>query len=164
MNPRSGFPKHKVTRMTPPKLSFSFFRRQPAKFPTVDRASNATPVPPLQFPEYSIRRDYLRPPHHNSYPRSHHARHSVSYSPGIYLHTPQRELDGWCPPGYYARRLSLPTTPNPLLNSALHMPVSVESFVVTPTTSTRASLRSIATDSLALGSHLEKVQGRDWGR
>jgi hypothetical protein len=163
MSSRSGFPKHKVARLSRPKLSFSFLRRQSAQFPIVAHTNNATSVPPLQFPEYSIRRDYLRPSHHNSYPRSHHARHSVSYSPGIYLHTPQRELDGWCPPRYYGRRLSLPTTPNPLLNSALHMPVSVELFA-TPTTSTRASLRSVATDSLALGSHLEKVQGRDCGR
>lgn len=42
------------------------------------------------------------------------------------------------------------------MNSNLHMPVSVESF---SPPSTRASLKSVATDSLALGSVLERVHG-----
>lgn len=50
--------------------------------------------------------------------------------------------------------MSLPATPSPsTVNSAMHMPVSVESSA----TSTRASLMSIATNSLALGSRLESA-------
>jgi hypothetical protein len=80
----------------------------------------------------------------------------------VYLHTPQRELEkqeSRPPPSRrsYMRRFSLPTNPQPAANSASHMPVSVESF---SPPSTRASLRSIATESLALGNVLEKAHAR----
>src|SRR5205814_3752064 len=105
--------------------------------------------------EFTFQRNHQH--HHHTYPRSHH--HSLTCTPRVYLHTPQWELDGAISPPPSRRldyrRMSLPTTPNPsTVNSAMHLPVSVESSAAT---STRASLMSIATDSLALGSRLENV-------
>jgi hypothetical protein len=163
MTPRNGFPSSKLAPILPSKIRLSFLRRQPSTSvsqPSPPPADNPfrQQQPLLQLPEFTFRRNDLYP--HHTYPRSHH---SLTYTPRVYLRTPQWELDGdtSTPPSRRLnyRRFSLPTTPNPsMVNSAMHMPVSVESSVVT---SARASLMSIGIDSLALGSRLESVLGVD---
>jgi hypothetical protein len=154
-----GFPRHTLSPVLTSKLRLSFLHRPRPQKP-IHSATISTPEPPLQLPELPFRRNDIRIHHqHNSFPRSHQNRRSSISSPRVYLHTPQRELDRQetrPPPSRrsYGRRLSLPTTPSPAVNSAMHMPVSVESF---SPPSTRASLRSIANDSLALGNVLEKA-------
>ena len=158
MTPRNGFPSSKLAPILPSKFRLSFLRRQPSTSASLQPPLDNSPhrgQPSLQLPGLSFRRNHLH--HYHTYPRSHH--HSLTYIPRIYLHTSQWEFDGDTSPppsrGLNYRRMSLPATFNPsIVNSALHMCVSVESSVVT---STRASLMSIVTDSLALGSRLESV-------
>ena len=157
MTPRNGFPSSKLAPILPSKIRLSFLRRQPStsagQLPP-DNPSHQQ-QPSLQLPEFAFRRN--DPHHHQTYPRSHHL--SLTFTPRVYLHAPQWELDGDTSPPpsreLNYRRMSLPTAPIPsTVNSAMHIPVSVESSAAT---STRASLMSIATNSLALGSRLESV-------
>lgn len=156
-----GFTHHRLSPVFTSKLPLSFLRRSHPAQSTHTATTVVTPEPPLQLPELPFRRNEIRlHHHHNSFPRSHQTHRSSTASPRVYLHTPQRELErqeSRPPPSRrsYGRRLSLPTTSHPpVVDSALQMPVSVESF---SPPSTRASLRSIATDSLALGNVLEKA-------
>jgi hypothetical protein len=159
MTPRNGFPSSKLAPILPSKFRLSFLRRQPSTSvspkPPLDNAPHQRQTS-LQLPEFTFRRNHLH--HYHTYPRSHH--HSLTYIPRVYFHTSQLEFNGDTSPPpsrglNYHRRMSLPTIFNPLtVNSAMHMCVSVESSAVT---STRASLMSIVTDSLALGSRLESV-------
>lgn len=156
-----NFARPRLSPILTSKFRLSFLRRshRPQVGPT---GTTDTPDPPLQLPELPFHRNETRIHHqYDSFPRSHQNRRSTTSSPRVYLHTPQRELDGQTSPPppsrrHYGRRLSLPTTPHPAVNSNLHMPASVESY---SPPSTRASLKSIATNSLALGSVLERAQG-----
>lgn len=160
MTPRNGFPSSKLAPILPSKIRLSFLRRQPSTLvsqppPPPPADNHPHQQPSLQLPEFTFRQNDLH--HHHTYPRSHH--HSLTYTPRVYLHTPQRELDSDTSPPPSRRldfrRMSLPTIPNPsTVNSAMHMPVSVESSAAT---SPRASLMSIATNSLALESRIESV-------
>ena len=161
MTPQSGFPNSKLAPILPSKFRLSFLRRQTSTVVPEPPRDNPPPhqQPQLQLPEFTFRRNELH--HHHTHPRSHH--HSLPYTPRIYLHTPQCELVGETPPPpsrhINYRRMSCPTTPTQsTANSSMHLPVSAEPSAAT---STRASLMSVATDSLALESRLQNVLGVD---
>lgn len=150
-----GFPLGKLPPILPSRLRLSFLRQSSTPQPLIGTtaATPTTQSPTIQLPELAFRRTDLENPYH-TFPRS-------QSTPRVYLHTPLWEIDG-TPPSSSARdfrRLSLPNTVVPSamgVNSTLHMPVSVEGSAVS---STRVSLLSVATDSLALGSKLESCVG-----
>lgn len=150
------FPLHKLPPILPSRIRDSLLRRQSTPQPLIGTTAAATTPtlaesPTIQLPEFAFRRPDLDQVHH-TFPRSQSA-------PRVYLHTPQWEIDGTPPPPPSARefrRFSLPSTIAPAsslaVNSAMHIPVSAPSSAMS---STRISLLSVATDSLALGSKLE---------
>ena len=115
----------------------------------------------IRYPEFSFLGNDFKMPQDHTFPRTHYRRNSLTDSPHVYLHTPQREMEDndFCSfSDHYLRSLSLPTTPNPSINSDAHM---YESIGRSTPTSTGASLRSVATNSLTLGSRLEKAEMRN---
>ena len=139
-----GFPLGKLPPILPSRIRLSFLHSESSTPLGTGVATTPTlPCPYVEFPELAVRRTDLENPYH-TFPRS-------QWTPRIYLHTPQWEIDGTPPPRDF-RRHSLPSmSPSPV-NSANHIPVGVGSSAIS---SARVSLLSVATDSLALESKLE---------
>jgi len=157
---RVSLPQTKLAPILPARrIRLSFLRRQPStSHPNSHPTQTPTP-PPLQLPQYTYPRNDVRF-HHNTFPRSEHQ--SGNYTPRIYLHTPTWELQTEA--GREARRrLSLPSQPVVTQCSAQTVVPAGEGELVPGETSgpgsgvssTRVSLLSIATDSLALQSVLD---------
>jgi hypothetical protein len=147
----------KLAPILPSKIRLSFLRRQSAVRTEPSPRNDSVRTPTFsQFSEMTIRRNNPQV-QHNTFPRSHSHSQQLTYAPRIYLHTPQRELERNNSTNENWNRRSLPTTRG-AVSLTMDMPVCIDS---SPPTSARASLRTIATDSLALESQLESVLCRD---
>ena|SRR5277367_6238134 len=160
---RISFPQIKLAPILPSrKIRLSFLRRQPSSSTTFP--PSGTPTPLLQLPQYTYPRNDLRI-HHHTYPSRQHQ--SWDHAPRIYLHTPTWELPG--EEGRAARRrLSLPSQPSPRTVVGHVGPEIAErrgggEGERSENSSTRVSLLSIATDSLALQSVLDGRKGSEEG-
>jgi len=152
MTPKGGWPTSKLAPILPSRLRFSFM---PQSSSDVLEQQGSTPTSSSQLSEFGAVRSDRKTVYCNTYPPTNYHRHSLN-APRVYLHTPTWELEER---NEKRRRMSLPTTPNTALNSAMHMPVSAGSSSTPP--STRASLLSIATNSLALESRLQESHLRE---
>lgn len=153
-NQRSTFLPLKLGPILPSKIRLSFPHRQSINIQPDEPAPSPSPI--LRLPEFSFLQNDLRMTHHASFPRAHH---SLTSAPRACLHNPRRELemDATVDSSDYLKMMSLPLTPNATINSPVHRPIGDESSTAT---STRASLISVVTDSLVLGSLLESTSER----
>jgi hypothetical protein len=158
---RISFPHMKLAPILPSRrIRLSFLRRQPSISHPLPPPT--APTPPLQLPQYTYPHNDLRM-HHHTYPHTHHQ--SWNYTPRIYLHTPTWQLSG--EGGREARRrLSLPSQPSPTTLGGGHVGDEMrgrngDGREGSRDSSTRVSLLSIATDSLALQSVLDGRKGSE---